>query len=234
MRDAEPTEPLLNMMKHREVAEPQVFPDRGDIDSLETLRAALKGCTACPLYKPATQVVPGKGPVNAPLMMVGEQPGDREDLEGEPFIGPAGTLLRELMAEVGVDPDLAYVTNAVKHFKFEPRGKRRIHQNPSTGEIDQCKWWLQREIELVRPRIVMALGGSAVRALTGRTQTIKSLRGSVHQLDLGQAGGRNGSADLVVANHPSFILRVPNEEARQAARRGLLEDLATVRDLLAA
>ena len=235
MRDAEPTLPLPGMMKHKETVVEENFPDRDAIQSLDDLHAALKGCTACPLYKPATQVVPGKGPVDARLMMVGEQPGDKEDLAGEPFIGPAGTLLRELMAEVDLNPDEAYVTNAVKHFKFEPRGKRRIHQNPSTGEIDTCKWWLNKEIELVRPQIIMALGGSAVRALTGRTQTIKSLRGAVHTLDdAPMREGRNAPTELVVANHPSFILRVPHEGAKRDARAGLLEDLRTVRNLLAA
>ena len=202
--------------------------------SLETVRTALKACTACPLYKPATQVVPGKGAENARLMMVGEQPGDKEDLAGEPFIGPAGTLLREMMAEVGVDPEIAYVTNAVKHFKFEPRGKRRIHKNPTVGEIDHCSWWLGREIELIQPRIVMALGGSAVRALTGKSSTIKALRGTVHDLDLSRFGKvvANEPARMVVSNHPSFILRVPHEGAREAARAGLIEDLTTVRELL--
>ena len=244
MRNAEGTAPNASTMRHQaslfedDAAEEGAVPSERPA-SLPALRTLVDACRACPLYKDATQAVPGKGPADARLMLVGEQPGDQEDLRGEPFVGPAGQLLRELMGEVGLDPAEAYVTNAVKHFKFEARGRRRIHQNPTAGEIDICKGWLMDEVALVQPQIVMALGGSAVRGLTGRTQTVKSMRGLVHELERPASRGdgapmRNTPLQMVVANHPSFLLRVPNEGAKRAARAGLLADLKTVRELLAA
>ena len=246
MRDAEPTAPNAATIRHQASlfddgasGEDGTAPQTAEPQSLADFRALVEGCRACPLYRDATQAVPGKGPADARLMLVGEQPGDQEDLRGEPFVGPAGQLLRELMGEVGLDPTEAYVTNAVKHFKFEARGRRRIHQNPSVGEIDICKGWLMHEIALVQPQIVMALGGSAIRALTGRTQSVKSMRGFPHELERpgaieGAAPARNAPVQMVVANHPSFILRVPDERAKRAARAGLLADLRGVRDMLAA
>lgn len=224
MIEADPTQPQPSMMRHREVAAPdevvETFPNREIIKTLDDLRTSLKGCRACPLWKPATQAVPGKGPAAAPIMFVGEQPGDKEDLAGEPFIGPAGQVLRGVLSEIGHDPDNIYVTNAVKHFKFEPRGKRRLHKNPTVKEIDHCKWWLNREIELVQPRVVVALGGSAVRALTGKSGTIKALRGDAHALP-----HLEGALSMVVTNHPSYILRLPDQDAAEQARQSLMSDL---------
>ncbi|MEL7273417.1 MAG: UdgX family uracil-DNA binding protein [Pseudomonadota bacterium] len=220
MIEADPTTPREGMMRHREVVVEETFPDRDTIETLEDLRASLKGCRACPLWEPATQAVPGKGPAHAPIMFVGEQPGDKEDLAGEPFIGPAGQVLRGVLSEIGHDPDNIYVTNAVKHFKFEPRGKRRLHKNPTVKEIDHCKWWLNREIELVQPRVVVALGGSAVRALTGKSGTIKALRGGAHPLT-----HLDRALSMVVTNHPSYILRIPETDRAEQARQGLMDDL---------
>src|SRR5690606_6842190 len=157
----------------------------------------------CPLYEYATQAVFGEGPARADIMFVGEQPGDQEDLAGRPFVGPAGRVLDEVIAEVGIDRRRVYVTNAVKHFKFEPRGKRRIHQRPDGGEIRACRFWLNLELQLVRPRVVVALGATAAQSLLGRSRvTISALRGA--PLDM------EGGAMLLVTNHPSYLLRIPD------------------------
>src|SRR5690606_1466058 len=134
---------------------------------LALLRRQLSDCIRCPLHRQATQAVPGEGPADAALMIVGEQPGDQEDLAGRPFVGPAGRLFDAICAAAGLDRGAAYVTNAVKHFKFVPRGKRRLHQRPNSGEIAHCRWWLDHERALVRPRLILALGATAAEALTG-------------------------------------------------------------------
>ncbi|WP_017670564.1 UdgX family uracil-DNA binding protein [Blastomonas sp. AAP53] len=188
------------------------------IRSLEDISAALKGCTRCPLHCHATQPVPGEGRADARIMLVGEQPGDREDLEGRPFVGPAGQLLDEALAEAGLDRATLYVTNAVKHFKFEPRGKRRLHQNPNTGEIDICRWWLDQERALVQPDIIVSLGGSALRGITGKSPSISSMRGKVHALE--------GGAQLIATVHPSYLLRLPDQERAAIERRAFIADLA--------
>lgn len=188
--------------------------------SLTELGKLVDGCIRCPLYRDATQAVPGEGRPGAPLMLVGEQPGDREDLDGRPFVGPAGQLLDRALAEAGIERDDCFVTNAVKHFKFRIRGKRRIHQSPSTGEIGQCRWWLDQERALVRPKVLVALGASAAHAVLGRRTTISKLRGA--ELELPD-GGRG-----FVTVHPSYLLRLPDAEAK--AR----EYVAFVRDLAAA
>ncbi|HET9610108.1 MAG TPA: UdgX family uracil-DNA binding protein [Acidimicrobiales bacterium] len=184
---------------------------------LEAVAAEAAGCTRCDLYRRATQTVFGEGAVGARLLLVGEQPGDREDLDGHPFVGPAGRVLETALTEAGVDPSDVYVTNAVKHFKWEPRGKRRIHKRPSTSEIQACHTWLEQEVALVRPRVVVCLGATAARAVLGRPATISSVRGQV--LD------GPGDVPVVVTIHPSAVLRAP-DDARAAARRGLVSDLA--------
>ena len=193
------------------------------ITSLEDLGQAVRACTRCPLHCNATQAVTGEGPRQARIMLVGEQPGDREDLEGRPFVGPAGQLLDEALEEAGLDRATLYVTNAVKHFKFVARGKRRLHQNPSTGEIDICRWWLDQERALVRPDIIVSLGGSALRGLTGRSSSISSMRGTAHALDDG--------ARLVATVHPSFLLRLPDRERARIERAAFVADLATAGQL---
>jgi uracil-DNA glycosylase len=184
----------------------------------EAVRDEAKGCTRCHLYKCATQTVFGEGPLDGPIMFVGEQPGDQEDLAGRPFVGPAGQLFDRALGEAGVDRKAAYVTNAVKHFKFERRGKRRIHSKPDAGEIEACRWWLDQERLLLRPPIIVALGATAGRALFGRTITIGRMRGGPHRLADG------GEAWVTV--HPSFLLRVQDNREAEYAR--FVEDLRAI------
>jgi DNA polymerase len=176
----------------------------------EALLAEVKACTRCPLYGPATQTVFGEGPLDARIMFVGEQPGDQEDLAGRPFIGPAGQLFDRALAEAGVDRSATYVTNAVKHFKFEPRGKRRIHSKPGGPEIDACRWWIEQERQLIRPPVTVALGATAARSLFGKTVTIGAMRGKPHQA---MDGG-----ETWVTVHPSFLLRVQDRQEEEYAR----------------
>jgi DNA polymerase len=161
-------------------------------------------CQACDLWRPATQTVFGEGPVDAPLMLVGEQPGDKEDRTGRPFVGPAGGVLDRGLAEAGIARDRAYVTNAVKHFKFSRRGKIRLHQKPDTAEIKACNQWLVRERGIIRPALVVALGATAARAVFGKTMPIGRNRGSV--LELG------GGAKALITVHPSYLLRVEEDD----------------------
>ena len=183
----------------------------------EAQEAALH-CRRCGLCEAATRTVRGEGSAEARLMIVGEQPGDREDLEGRPFVGPAGTLLRSLMAGARIDPAEVWLTNAVKHFKFAPRGKRRLHQNPDRHEIQQCRWWLGLELAFLRPRMVLALGATAAFALTGDNAPLAPRRGRV---ETGLHGG-----PVLVAWHPSYILRLTDGPARAQARADLSADLA--------
>ena len=179
--------------------------------ALEATRREAADCRACPLWKPATQTVFGEGPARARIMLVGEQPGDQEDIAGRPFVGPAGKLLDRALEEAGIDRRLVYVTNAVKHFKFELRGKRRLHKKPADAEIAACLQWLQRELELIAPELVIALGASASRALFGRAMPIEKNRGKV--IDYAPHGM------IMITVHPSFLLRVPPEDrAREYAR----------------
>ena len=187
------------------------------IRSLKALRAAEAACTRCPLYRNATQVVPGEGPARARLMMVGEQPGDQEDRQGHPFVGPAGVMLAKALDEAGIDRDAVFVTNAVKHFKFEPRGKRRPHKRPNAHEIDRCHWWLDIERKLVKPEIIVALGATAVRSVSGRPLAIGKIRGRVTPLE---DGGR-----MLATIHPSAILRAPEEADRHALFKQFVADL---------
>lgn len=193
-----------------------VVPDTTD---LEQLRAAASGCTVCPLHLTGTQTVFGVGPPQARVMMVGEQPGDREDIEGLPFVGPAGKLLDEALKEAGVDRTQVYVTNAVKHFKWEPRGKRRLHKKPSAREVSACAPWLEAELTAVKPDLVVALGATAAQALLGKDFRLTAHHGEVFPL-----GGGNGPAATATL-HPSAVLRARGAEAREARRAQLVEDL---------
>jgi len=181
------------------------------------LRRSEAECRRCPLYQFATQVVPGEGPQHAPLMMVGEQPGNDEDLAGHPFVGPAGRMLDRAIAEAGLDRKAIFVTNAVKHFKFEQRGKRRLHKRPNAYEIERCKWWLDIERALVKPDLVVALGATAARSLTGKPIPINRLRGEVLPLD--------GDQRLVVTIHPSALLRIKDSDDKKREFAGLVDDL---------
>jgi DNA polymerase len=184
----------------------------------EAVREEARGCTRCHLYKCGTQTVFGEGPVDAKIMFVGEQPGDQEDLAGKPFVGPAGQLLDRALGEAGVDRSATYVTNAVKHFKFEARGKRRIHQKPEGPEIAACRWWLEQERTIVRPPITVALGATAARSLFGKVVTISAMRGKAHSIYDGGEGW--------VTVHPSFLLRVRDNREEEYAR--FVEDLAMI------
>ena len=185
---------------------------------LRAVAAEAAGCTRCDLYRDATQTVFGEGPAPAPLMLVGEQPGDHEDRAGEPFVGPAGRILDEALAAAGIDRARTYVTNAVKHFKWEGRGKRRIHQRPNATEVTACKAWLDEELARVDPDVVVALGAVAVRSLFGRPLAVGRLRGQIHELD-----GRL----VVVTVHPASIVRIRDAEERRAGLDGLAADLKT-------
>jgi DNA polymerase len=187
------------------------------IKTLGALREAEAGCTRCPLYKDATQVVPGEGPAHARFMLVGEQPGDKEDLAGKPFVGPAGRLLDEALEDAGIPRNETFVTNAVKHFKFEMRGKRRLHKKPNTYEIDRCKWWQDLERLIVKPEVVVALGATAARSLVGKTVTIGKVRGT--PIDL-----HDGSR-LLVTIHPSALLRMDDAADKATAFRAFVSDL---------
>jgi DNA polymerase len=190
---------------------------------LRDVAADAAGCERCPLYRNATQTVFGQGPVPAPVMMVGEQPGDGEDKAGLPFVGPAGRILDRALEEAGIVRDRVYVTNAVKHFKNVPRGKRRIHQRPVRYEIERCRWWLDQELKLVRPRVTIALGATAAWALAGRAVTIRQSRGRLLEFREGVGG--------FVTVHPSFILRLRDKDRDEEYRR-LVADLSCVHDLL--
>jgi len=194
--------------------------------SWEALREEAQGCTRCPLYKDATQTVFGEGPLDAKLMFVGEQPGDQEDLAGKPFIGPAGRVFDEALEKAGVDRARVYVTNAVKHFKYEQRGKRRIHSKPNAGEIKACRWWYAQERELVRPAVTVALGATAARQMLGRPVTISGARGEPHPLEDGGEGW--------VTIHPSFLLRIQDKADAEREYRHFVEDLKRVRERLEA
>jgi len=185
--------------------------------TLAGLRKAEAQCTRCPLYLPATQVVPGEGPEHAPLMMVGEQPGNDEDLDGHPFVGPAGRILDRAISEAGLDRTQIFVTNAVKHFKFEPRGKRRLHKRPNAYEIERCKWWNDIERKLVKPELIVALGATAARSLTGKTVTITKLRGQILPFE--------NSSKLLVTIHPSSLLRIPDADDRHREYAGFVSEL---------
>ncbi len=194
--------------------------------TLDALAVAEGACTRCPLHQHATRVVPGEGPRDAAMMLVGEQPGDQEDLAGRPFVGPAGDVLNKALARVGIDRTRVFVTNAVKHFKFVSSGKRRIHQKPDVAEIDHCRWWLDLERRLVRPRLIVALGATGARGVLGRQVTISRVRGEVMPL-------ADGTSVLVTV-HPSYLLRIELEARKRQEWNAFLTDLACARDWVAA
>ena len=188
--------------------------------SLSSLRKKAEGCRRCDLWQRGTQTVFGEGPAGARLMLVGEQPGDQEDLAGEPFVGPAGQLLREALVAAGLDPAEVYLTNAVKHFKWEPRGKRRIHQRPNREEVLACRMWLDEEIAALKPAMIVALGATAAGTLLGASARVTRDRGRFFPSTL---------APLVaVTVHPSSILRSPDSESRRAARDAFVADLKRI------
>lgn len=195
------------------------------IKTLKALAAAEDDCTRCPLYKNATQAVPGEGLKRARLMLVGEQSGDQEDKQRHPFVGPAGRILAQALGATAVRGD-AFVTNAVKHFKWEPRGKRRLHKRPNAYEIARCRWWLDRERTLVKPAIVVALGATAVRGVSGKAQTIGRIRGKLLPMP---DGGR-----MLATVHPSYILRIRDDDDRHAQYKAFVSDLKVCKKALAA
>jgi len=188
-----------------------------DAADLATLRDEAAACRACPLWKDATQTVFGEGPAHAPIMLVGEQPGDKEDLAGHPFVGPAGQMLDRALKEAGIDRDKVYVTNAVKHFKFVPRGKIRLHQKPNTPEIKACRPWYERELAAVRPSLVVALGATAAQSVFGKITAINKSRGHVVEL-------ADGIKALVTV-HPSYLLRLPDADTKAREYERFVEDL---------
>jgi DNA polymerase len=192
--------------------------------SLEELKRAAADCRACDLWERATQTVFGAGPPDAPLMLVGEQPGDWEDRQGEPFVGPAGRLLDEALERAGIDRCRAYVTNVVKHFKWEPRGKRRLHSKPNQVEIAACRRWIDGEIAALQPRVIVCLGATAAQSLIGRDFRVTKGRGTPIPSTL--------APHVVATVHPSSILRAPDEETREAEMRAFVDDLVVVARLL--
>jgi uracil-DNA glycosylase len=187
------------------------------IDSLVELAKAEAECTRCPLYQHATQAVPGEGRTSARLMLVGEQPGDKEDLAGKPFVGPAGAILDRALEDADIRRNAVFVTNAVKHFKFEQRGKRRLHKRPNAYEIDRCKWWLDHERTIIRPAAIVALGATAARSLFGRVVTIGKMRAQEHRLASG--------TPAFVTIHPSYLLRIQDDDDKAREYRRFVADL---------
>ena len=187
------------------------------IKSLSALASAEAACTRCPLFRSATQVVPGEGPKTAQLMLVGEQPGNDEDLVGRPFIGPAGRVLDKALTEVGLNRNDTFVTNAVKHFKFELRGKRRLHKKPNAYEIQRCRWWQDYERAIVKPKLIVAMGTTAARSVFDRPVTITAMRGKIVELDDG------GHATATI--HPSYLLRIDDPDDKRMQYRAFVADL---------
>ncbi len=199
--------------------------DGGDATTIGVLREAAKGCRRCPLWADATQTVFGEGPEHAKVVFVGEQPGDQEDLAGKPFVGPAGQVFNQILAEAEVDRGQVYVTNAVKHFKFEPRGKRRIHAKPNAGEVQACRWWIDRELAILKPSLVVALGATAALSLLGKTIAVTRMRGQVVE--------RADGLRVFLTIHPSFILRIPDPADKEAERARFRNDMRAVKTLMA-
>lgn len=208
-------------LRHGLDAERRIEPGGNLRNSWEELLGDARRCTRCDLYKPATQTVFGEGPLDAAIMFVGEQPGDQEDLAGRPFVGPAGQLFDKALVAAGIDRSTVYVTNAVKHFKFVPRGQRRIHNKPDAGEIDACRWWISHERELLRPPVTVALGATAAQSLFGRTMAIGRNRGEPLRLADG--------SECWITVHPSFLLRIPEEDRKLHEKRLFLRDLKRIK-----
>ena len=212
---------LVATARQRETAmvetAPRIRPGSNIAGAWQALRDEAAQCTRCDLYRHATQTVFGEGPVDARMMIMGEQPGDQEDLAGRPFVGPAGEMFDRAMAQAGIDRATVYVTNAVKHFKFEPRGKRRIHSKPDAGEIQACRWWYEQERLLIKPEITVALGAPAARQMLGKAVTITAMRGRALELPEGKLGW--------VTIHPSFLLRMPDRSRADDEFAAFVEDL---------
>ena len=208
-------------LKHALDAERVIEPRSNVRGAWEELLKDARKCTRCDLYKHATQTVFGEGPLDASIMFVGEQPGDQEDIAGRPFVGPAGQLFDVALEKAGIDRSSVYVTNAVKHFKFVARGKKRIHSKPAAGEIEACRWWIEHERELIRPPVTVALGATAARSLLDKTVTISRVRGEA--LPLADGG------ECWVTVHPSFLLRIPEEDRRREERALFVRDLKRIK-----
>ena len=208
-------------LKSALLAERSIQPRSNLRTSWEVLFKEARGCTRCELYKFATQTVFGEGPLDATIMFVGEQPGDQEDLAGRPFVGLAGAVFDAALDKAEIDRSTVYVTNAVKHFKFIRRGKRRIHNKPDGGEIQACRWWIDHERQLIKPPLTVALGATAGRSLFGKVVTISKLRGERQALPDG--------SECWVTVHPSSILRAPDEDARREARALFVRDLKRIK-----
>src|SRR5215510_4068065 len=203
-----------------QTAQPLIPPN----PTIASLRQAAAGCQACDLWQLGTQTVFGEGNGHARVMLVGEQPGDQEDLQGKPFVGPAGKILDKALEEAGIDRNETYVTNAVKHFKWEPRGKRRIHKKPNSIEINACHPWIQAEIEVIQPEVVVCMGATAAQALLGRDFRVSTQRGQLVKSDL---------APYVIATvHPSSLLRAPDEETRRIEMRRFVDDFKVVANII--
>ena len=192
-------------------------PPAPEVSSLSELGKAIDACRRCDLWKNATQGVPGEGASPSKLMLIGEAPGDSEDLQGHPFVGPAGAVLDRALHDAGLSRETVYISNAVKHFKFEPRGKRRLHIKPAASEIEACGWWLAEELRLVAPKLVMALGGTSARALLGHPVTVSQMRGAPTRL--------SATTHLWVTVHPSFLLRIPDDVQRRAEYTRFVNEL---------
>ena len=212
-------------LRHALEAERSIAPKSNVRAAWEAILKDARDCTRCDLYKFATQTVFGEGPLDASIIFVGEQPGDQEDLAGRPFVGPAGAVFDEALEKAGIDRSTVYVTNAVKHFKFIQRGKRRIHNKPDSGEITACRWWIDQERELIKPAVTVALGATAARSLVGKVVTIGKVRGAPLKLHDG--------SECWVTVHPSSILRMPDQDARHEARLLFVRDLKRIRERVA-
>jgi DNA polymerase len=223
MAQARPHEPPrgIRPATARPKGEPETAPA-----SLSALADGVHRCRRCDLWRDATQGVPGEGPSAARIMFVGEQPGDQEDLAGHPFVGPAGAILDRALMEADMTRSEIFVTNAVKHFKHEPRGKRRLHKTPNAGEVRACRWWLDHERALIKPRVIVALGATAAKAVLGRPVAVMKARGATGPLPDGAEG--------FITVHPSLLLRIPDADAKAMAFRDFVRDLKAVRDLAAA
>lgn len=212
--------------QHRNEARSSQRPEPADdFTAIAAAREAVQSCRRCPLWHDATQAVFGEGPESARVIFVGEQPGDQEDLAGRPFVGPAGKIFDAVLEEAGFERNDAYVTNAVKHFKFEPRGKRRLHKKPNASEVQACRWWLDKELHLISPELVVALGATAAQSLLGKAVPIMRMRGDTIE--------RNDGLRIFVTIHPSFIIRIRDDGDRQAERARFLADIRAVMKLVA-
>nr|WP_295984040.1 UdgX family uracil-DNA binding protein [uncultured Agrobacterium sp.] len=219
-RQASQPQPFHHRLQAVAAAAREVSPP-APADGLSSLKRQADQCTRCPLHCRATQTVFGEGPENADVMIVGEQPGDHEDLAGQPFVGPAGRLFDRTLGEIGVERRQLYVTNAVKHFKYATRGKRRIHQRPDAGEVQQCRWWLNQEIALVQPKLIVAMGATALYALTGGKEKLTELRGRPLPMQEGRT--------LFVTVHPSYLLRLPDALAKEQEILRFKKDMEFIR-----